>query len=79
MTKLLEIKELREEGKFAIQRKITLQKHCIPAMKRTETTCSLFSGLSVPFNKIQGFPQAVQGSYFICSLSGSAEVSVGAC
>jgi len=55
-TKLLAVKELREEGKFAIQRKITLQIPCIPAVKRTETTRSPFSQLSVPFGKIQGFP-----------------------
>lgn len=46
--------------------------------KRTETTHSLFSRLATPFYKTQSFLQAVQGSYFICSFPGSAEVSVGA-
>lgn len=59
-TKLLAIEELGEE---ICHLKITLQIHCIPAMKRIETACSLFSRLSVPFSKTRVFPQAVQGSY----------------
>lgn len=55
--KLIAIKELREERKFAIQREITLQTLCIPAAERAEPTRSLLSRLS---QRTRAFPQAVK-------------------
>lgn len=54
-------KGVRRGGEICRSEKDNLANPLYSCMKRTETTRSLFSRLSVPFDKIQGFPQAVQG------------------